>query len=1088
MYTLVAKQDRTSNVPAESIDIEGVAGDPVGKATFQVRDPGSQIALHCLDEVIIVDENVALTPSGTVPQPINEALTTNDLAANWTSTNNPSGNPATWTYNAGSGGTALSLYGTTATSSTLTTAAKLASTTGGAASSVTTTINAGNGYYELLGLGGTSTAVGSLPAPTGKGWLFDTTSLEGQSLSSGNYTFIGKLAVGSGTLGPATLTIRVYKRSSSGVYTAITSATTSSFTITTTATAKSSSVTGIAGVSFSTGDKIYVDAFLNAAPGSSRNIAFSVSSTSSGVAQDLEVDTPGYGATSPANITASGGASALLLYNNWMAQSVSLSCTMTQSDFGGLAWNVVDTSDYYELAVRDASSPVPNSLQLFKTVNGVRSTIGPSNVAISFTRGTSHTVSVSAAYDGTNTSILVSFDGVQKISYVDTQPLATGQVGLRNDTFSGASSSIYTAFSATSNDIPTLMVSVPTHNYLGDNNFNFGAQSWHDVGTLTGLITYPNGSYPSNGVYGAAAVATLTFSNNAVGTALAAQTITNVGLAATNYAVAGQQYCLSATINVTAPLVNAYAELQIAFLDVSGSIIASATSSQITSTNGAQRFSVQGTAPAGVVQLQAVFGGGTLSSTNSGTVTFTALQLEPMWFPGIYSYPSPICDFLQSDSITLPDGTACRMDRVFCGYISHLTVSYLGTTRIYDVEATGLDGLMENITLVNASYTNQTDQAIITGIVNSLTQSGNIYAATPSLQSNTPQSLAYRNVPICYAGANIAAIQFADNTLREVINALTAITGFLAGIDNYYNVFYYPPFYNAAPYGFSDSPDNVTTFAYYDYSIEYDGSQIQNALRVLGATVSVQVTETWHAQDGSHTEGVTGGKTYYFVLFHVPNAVPTQIKFGSTVLQCGEDTNAGSNSAPLLCNLGSNPTGPLGMIYIWNSTDNVSAGTQISVTYTYDKDTYVEVRSPDSIAQYGRPLYSKLNDSNLTSVAAAVAAGEAQLQSYELPRITVKFKTQKLVLPGQVIELTSAQDGLNRAHYAVQKVTARYLGNAINEYEVEAGTYIDDFVDFFRNTQKAINRVDHNPADPVLQTNLTMIDSVSYTDSLNIHT
>jgi hypothetical protein len=1087
VLTIIGKVDQTENIDYSSINIQQVAGDPVGKATFKVTDPGSQIALHCLDEVIIVDETVALTPSGTTPSPINEALTTNDLATNWTSTNNPSGSPASWTYHAGSGGTSLSLYGLTATSTTLITAAKLASSTGGSASSVTTTINAGSGYYELLGLGGVSTAVGSLPQPSGKGWLFDTTSLEGQTLASGNYTFIGKLAVGSGTLGPATLTLRVYKRSSSGTYTAITSGTTTSFTVTTTATAESSSVTGIASMSFATGDKLYVDAFLNAAPGSSRNISFSVSSTTSGVAQDLEVDTPGYGATNPANITASGGLSALLLYNTWLAQSVSLSATMTQSDFGGLAWNVVDTSDYYELAVRDASSPVPNSLQLYKTVNGVRAAIGPNNVAISFTRGTSHAVSVSAAFDGTNTSILVGFDGTQKISYVDTSPLGAGSVGLRNDTFSGASSSIYTAFSATSNDIPTLTTSVPAHNYLGNNNFTFGAQGWHDIGTLTGLFTYPAGTYPSGGVYGAGAVATLNFSNNAVGTALAAQTIINVGLAATNYAVPGQSYCLSAIVNITAPFTNASAELQIQFLDVAGNILSSATSEQITATTGSQRFSVQGTAPPGVVQINAAFGGVTTSATNSGTVTFTALQFEPMWFPNTYSYPSPICDFLQSDCITLPDGTACRMDRVFCGYISHLTVSYLGTTRIYDVEATGLDGLLENITLVNASYTSQTDQAIITGITNSLTQSGGIFAATPSLQSNTPQSLAYRNVPICYAGATISAIQFADNTLREVVDALTAITGFLAGIDNYYNVYYYPPFYNAAPYGFSDSPDNVTTFPYYDYSIEYDGSQIQSALRVLGATVSVQTIENWNAQDGSHSEATSSGKTVGFLLKHIPNTLPTTFKIGGSSLSIGEDTSVGFGGASAICNLGTSNNSYFGPGSVSLLTA-ISSGTSISVTYTYNEDIYVEVRSPDSIAQYGRPLYSKINDSNLTSTAAAVAAGEAQAQSYELPRVTVKFKTQKLLLPGQVIELTSAQDGLTKAHYAVQQVTVTDLGNGVNEYDVQAGTYIDDFIDFFRNTQKAINRVDHNPADPVLQTSLTMIDSVSFTDSLNIHT
>jgi hypothetical protein len=190
--------------------------------------------------------------------------------------------------------TVLSLYGLSGASSTLATAAKLASGTGGSATTVVTSITAGSGFYELLGLGGTSGAVGSLPAPTGKGWLFDVTTLEAQTLLSGNYSLIETLNVGSGTLGSLTLTVRVYKRSSAGVYTLICSGVTSTFTMTTTPTAETSSPTGIASMAFATGDKVYVDAFLNGSPAGTRAISVSVSSTASGIANDGEIDTPGY--------------------------------------------------------------------------------------------------------------------------------------------------------------------------------------------------------------------------------------------------------------------------------------------------------------------------------------------------------------------------------------------------------------------------------------------------------------------------------------------------------------------------------------------------------------------------------------------------------------------------------------------------------------------------------------------------------------------------------------------------------------------------------------------------------------------------
>ena len=567
-------------------------------------------------------------------------------------------------------------------------------------------------------------------------------------------------------------------------------------------------------------------------------------------------------ASTATNVSASGGSKAFLLLNSWAAQNASLSTTMTTSDAGGLVFNEVDAQDFYELVVYDASAPTtPNTLQVYKTVSGTRSTLGAS-AAIVFTRGTSHTVALSTNNAGGTATITVTFDGTLTLTTTDsTAPLGSGQVGLRNDTVSGHSSSIYTAFSATSNDIAGLQTSIPAHNYLQNNGFVFAGGGWSEAGSVTGCITFPaSGTYVN-------AKATLTFSNTAVGTALQAHAIN------TQYIVIGQQYCFSASVNVTSALSNASAVLEILFQNAVGATILTAASTAITSTSGTQRFSVTGTCPANTVAIKAVFGGTTTNATNSGTVTFASLQCEPVWFPNLYSYPTPICDFLQSDSVTIPDGTSTRFDRIFTGLITHLTATYYGTTRIWDVECSAADTLLETSALINASYANITDLSIIQGIINNLPNSP-LYASSPALQAAAPLALAYRNVPNCIAGVTISAIQFADATIREVMNALADITGFTYGVDAYYNTYYYPPYYNQCLSQFAQTPDNVTTFPYYDYSIEYDGTQLHNAVRVVGTTFPTTVTETWNAQDGSHTEGVTGGKTYLFVLLHSGIADP----------------------------------------------------------------------------------------------------------------------------------------------------------------------------------------------------------------------
>lgn len=203
----------------------------------------------------------------------------------------------------------LSLYGlNTASVSTLTTAATLASATGGTGTTVSTQILAGTGYYEMFGKGATGqSAVGSIPAPTGNGWIWDVTTLETNTLASGTYTIIATPSVGSGTITSCTFTYRVYKRSSGGVYTLIASVTGSTFTITTTPTAQSLTTSSVGSVGFVSGDKLYGDVWLNVSVGSTRSVLIAVSSTSSGIANDTQITTPGYSPTGAGTVRLSDG-------------------------------------------------------------------------------------------------------------------------------------------------------------------------------------------------------------------------------------------------------------------------------------------------------------------------------------------------------------------------------------------------------------------------------------------------------------------------------------------------------------------------------------------------------------------------------------------------------------------------------------------------------------------------------------------------------------------------------------------------------------------------------------------------------------
>lgn len=194
--------------------------------------------------------------------------------------------------------TALTLYGSSVAATTLATAAQLSSATGGTETSVTTTAPAsGSGYIEVLGLTGSSAVNAAIPSPSAKGFLWDVTTLEGKTLASGPWTAaIGLLdSLGGGPT--LSFTVRIYKRSSGGVFTLLGSLVLGASTIATTRTTYTLTGSTVASA-FVTGDKLYADEWMQANGWSSDPIHnFVTTSATQGLANDLQLITPGYDLT-----------------------------------------------------------------------------------------------------------------------------------------------------------------------------------------------------------------------------------------------------------------------------------------------------------------------------------------------------------------------------------------------------------------------------------------------------------------------------------------------------------------------------------------------------------------------------------------------------------------------------------------------------------------------------------------------------------------------------------------------------------------------------------------------------------------------
>jgi hypothetical protein len=367
--------------------------------------------------------------------------------------------------------------------------------------------------------------------------------------------------------------------------------------------------------------------------------------------------------------------------------------------------------------------------------------------------------------------------------------------------------------------------SPPSQNYLINPTWGFGAANWTDASG--GHITYP------------ATNAVLTFSNLAVASYYIYQQTLR------GYVHPGVQYMLSCYV-VEAALSNGNAFLAIQFQDASGNTL-STTYNTFTPTTTNTRYNVSVVAPANTVFIVAQVGGNATNSTNSGTITFTTVQLEPMWFassnyPVPVSYPTPDINVNQVSCYLLPDNTCSRYARLFAGYIDDWQTEWDGKLRIWHIACAGSSALLDN-GMINGTFTAQYDDQIISSVIN--TYFNTIIALTPA---NIVQPS-----PIV-RGALLDSQNYTDNTLREVMNGLSDASGYMYYLDPYYRLFSNSQFYNVSPFGFSSSPDNVNTFPYYAYLLEKDGTQRKRKVKVIGGKSgsTVQVSQVLD-QDASNT-------------------------------------------------------------------------------------------------------------------------------------------------------------------------------------------------------------------------------------------
>src|SRR5579864_6699890 len=181
----------------------------------------------------------------------------------------------------------LTLYGSSVADATLTTACDMAVATGGVETSKTTTTSGSNIYAEILSLGGASSAVGAIPAPTGNGWVYRPGA---GTFAAENWSAVVTLSF-AGLGATSNVTIRFY-RLSGGVYTSIGSILQAMAT--STKQAYTFAATSMPSITFASLDLLYVDLWYHDASSTvsgDNPVVWESSTAAAGIAGDMAVTT-----------------------------------------------------------------------------------------------------------------------------------------------------------------------------------------------------------------------------------------------------------------------------------------------------------------------------------------------------------------------------------------------------------------------------------------------------------------------------------------------------------------------------------------------------------------------------------------------------------------------------------------------------------------------------------------------------------------------------------------------------------------------------------------------------------------------------
>lgn len=350
---------------------------------------------------------------------------------------------------------------------------------------------------------------------------------------------------------------------------------------------------------------------------------------------------------------------------------------------------------------------------------------------------------------------------------------------------------------------------------------------------------------------------------------------------------------------------------------------------------------------------------------------------------------------------------------------------------------------------VQQVFTGQSDVAIITSLLTS-------YAPWVD-QSLLPAT-----------GNYVFAKRVCKGTLRDVLQAIADVTGFLIWIDPESKIHYASPSSSStAPFDLSDNPNSITSFGYALTKYEVDDNAIINRVYFYGG----KNTSPDFIQDLSPQ--ANGTNTTFLLAYPPDNAADgaKHIVLNGVELVVGsvfdKTTNGQFKSQGGTADVLLNATQQIALFDVAPlATDTLSA------KYRYQTPLVVVLSDQQSYNFYGGWFDGRIADKTVYDVQTALQRCRLKLAQHSRGLVSISLTTWTPGLQaGQLVKLTNKLRGIDET-YLVQKVTSVPLGHGEFEYDVDLGAWNWNLLDLLVQNARA-----NNPVDDYTEEDTTVIQA-----------